>query len=63
LFFAILGIILSIILYEIKNSKNPPLSENVFLAYSVICTFFLAVSIYMRYDIELKWKISRGLLT
>ena len=62
-FFSVYGVGLSILLYEMKNLNNIESYMNMVLSYNCICTLGLLVSVYFRYDLTLKWQISRGLLT
>lgn len=62
-FFAFVGISLSIIIYEIKNLKDLEGTTNLVLSYNGACTVGLILSLFIRYDLHLKWFVSRGLLT
>ena len=62
-FFATYGLGLAMLLYEMKNLSSMETTQNLVLAYNILCTIGLCVSIYLKYDITLKWHISRGLLT
>ena len=62
-FFATYGMGLSMLLYEMKDAEKIGDTRNSVLAYNGLCTFSLLASIYTRYEINLKWQISRGLLT
>jgi hypothetical protein len=63
-FFATLGLALSILNYEIEISLyNNYNVERLILWLNMITTIFLCTSIYFRYDIILRWKISRKELT
>ena len=62
-FFSVYGICLSILLYEMKDHSDIAETRNTVLVYNVFCTLALMLSIYFRYDLYLKWTISRRLLT
>mmetsp|Transcript_35663 Transcript_35663/g.54567 ORF Transcript_35663/g.54567 Transcript_35663/m.54567 type:complete len:111 (+) Transcript_35663:568-900(+) len=53
LFFATMGLVLSIIIYERSLDEIAPIH-----IYNMTCSFFLAISIYTRYDIWLAWSKS-----
>jgi hypothetical protein len=58
------GIGLSVALWEMKNINTGLSSTNrSVLVYNICCSMGLALSIYIRYDINMKWNISRGVLT
>lgn len=59
LFFATLGLMLSIIMYEIREIKlKDSFLVSMTLTLNMICTCFLIFSIYIRYDLWLKWSIT-----
>jgi hypothetical protein len=62
-FFSLYGIGLSILLYEMKNITIIDDFMDVVLSYNCLCTLGLMCSIYFRYNLQLRWLISRGLLT
>lgn len=62
-FFSSFGVGLSILLFEMKKIEDMRLYMNLILAYNCFCTLGLLLSIYFRYELTLKWYISRGLLT
>lgn len=62
-FFSLYGIGLSVLLYEMKNQPAIADLMNIILTYNCFCTIGLLSSIYFRYDLQLKWYISRGLLS
>ena len=64
LFFSSTGIGLSIIMNEIKLLETLSTdNENIFLCYITACSFSLVLTLYYRYDLHLKWYVTRGLLT
>ena len=56
-FFATLGLLLSILVYELRIAKGSDLGtiKLAALIYEVACTIFLVCSIYIRYDLWLQW--------
>lgn len=59
LFFATLGLLLSIIMYEIREIElKDDFLVNMTLTLNMICTCFLIFSIYIRYDLWLRWSIT-----
>lgn len=63
-FFSSIGMGLPIIMNEIKLLEElSPINENIFLCYITACTFSLVLTLYYRYDLYLKWYVTRGLLT
>lgn len=56
-FFATLGLLLSILVYELRLQKGSDLGTIKLAAkvYETTCTVFLSVSIFIRYDLWLKW--------
>ena len=61
LFFAVFGLILSILVYEkrfIAQQNGESISQKTTLLQNMTCTFCLAFSIYIRYDIWLEWSKS-----
>lgn len=57
------GMGLSVILIETKNSKNHEAYEFVYQFYSLFCTIALIVAQYFKYNIYLKWYVSRNLIS
>ena len=62
-FFAIFGLVLSCILYELNALKgNQPdrdhFTADIALVYNFFCTLFLIISLITRYDLWLRWCIS-----
>eukprot|EP00347_Sterkiella_histriomuscorum_P010295 403376853 len=62
-FFSCFGVGLSVLLFEMKKLDDIADLMNLILAYNCFCTLGLILSIYFRYDLTLKWYISKGLLT
>lgn len=62
-FFASYGMFLSVLLFEMKDNHDIDETRNMTLFYNVVCTLGLCFSIYMRYDLYLEWRKSRGMLT
>lgn len=64
MFFAVLGLVLSVIIYEIKRKDmllehpSDQFIVDIALVYNMLCTICLVISIYWRYDIWLKWSIT-----
>jgi len=56
---------MSVIIYETRGSKSELLEkyEYIFRYYNLFCTFALVCCIYCKYDIYLKWYVSRGILS
>lgn len=62
-FFATYGLILGIFLFEMKDDENIMAIRDSIISYNVVCTVGAIISIYIRYDLYLKWNKVRGLLT
>lgn len=62
-FFGILGLALCICMHERKIIKNEERHLNYIDIYNQICTLFLILSIYIKYDLQLKWSISVCMFT
>ena len=63
-FFANMGLFFSIIQYEIRRLQDSDLNKNYGIAlqssqfYNIMCTVLLVISLYIRFDLWLKWSIS-----
>jgi hypothetical protein len=64
-FFTGFSIIMSLIIYESRDSKSELLmvSEYLFRYYNLFCTFCLVLAIFCKYQTYLNWYVSRGLMT
>lgn len=65
-FFASMGILLSIINYEYKNkekTQSESFNSTIIQIYIMITTCFLVFSIYVRYQLWIKWAISTNKFT
>ena len=58
-YFAILGLVMQVLKYETAvgstNKGEDRVKVMVIPKYSMLCTFLLVASIYIRYDLWLKW--------
>lgn len=71
LFFSMVDLMLSIMIYEFRKISDQPDSTVVIsdivrtsvLIFNIMCTTFLVFSIYVRYQIWLEWSISVGVYT
>ena len=73
LFFATLGLTMSVLIYELQmfiNNQDAELGNGyqglaleMALLYNMVCTIFLVVSIYIRYDLWMVWSKTVGMFT
>lgn len=61
--FASFSMALSVMLFEMSDNKNHRETENILQYYNAFCTFALLCAIYFKYNIYLRWSISRNLLS
>jgi hypothetical protein len=54
---------LSVMLFELSNEKDHDEKENLLQYYNAFCTFSLVCAQYFKYNIYLKWYISRNLFS
>ena len=63
-FFANIGLLISIVIYELKlhaTKKEVEIDDHAITIcqfYNILCTTFLCISIYIRYDIWLQWSVT-----
>lgn len=62
-FFSMLGLFLSMCMYERKIIKGEDRNINFIDIYNCSCTVFLIISIVIKYDLQLKWSISVSIFT
>jgi hypothetical protein len=64
-FFSAFSMIMSVMIYEMRSRGSVLLENNeyIFRYYNLFCTFALVCGIYCKYDIYLKWYVSRGILS
>ena len=61
--FSSFSMALSVMLYELSDNKNHRETENSLQYYNAFCTFALSCAQYFKYNIYLKWFISRNLFS
>ena len=61
--FSSFSMALSVMLYELSDNKNHRETENSLQYYNAFCTFALSCAQYFKYNIYLRWFISRNLFS
>lgn len=62
-FFGMLGLVLSIAMHERKIIRGEDRNVNYLDIYNCICTSFLILSIFIKYNLQLKWSVSVSMYT